>query len=162
MKLNTLELASVLALTAVVAYSAGSVAAHQGATPALLAGDWQAAFTAEHAFPSHAGDAGRTVAARVHIGEARPEPSRSTHPPSPASLEGDLVVFGLRGYGLRGVAVRPAHGDSVQVTLGRGARAVVLTGRLQCDRVTGRWRHTSRVETETGRFELRREPGRGS
>jgi hypothetical protein len=38
---------------------------------------------------------------------------------------------------------------------------VVLTGRLECGRMTGRWRHVSRVETEAGRFEMRRDEGRG-
>jgi len=33
---------------------------------------------------------------------------------------------------------------------------VVLTGKLECDRITGRWHRESRVETEWGHFELRR------
>jgi hypothetical protein len=31
-------------------------------------------------------------------------------------------------------------------------------GKVQCARVAGRWRHTSRAERETGHFELRRSP----
>lgn len=161
MKLNTLEVASVLLLAAVLAYSAGSVSAHGGGTDVLLAGDWQAAFTVEHAFPPGDG-VGRTAAARVHIGDALPEPSRSTANAAPDALRGDLGVFGLRGHALRGAEVRRAHGDSVQVTLGTGTRAVVLTGRLECGRFAGHWRHASRVQAETGRFELRRDTARGS
>jgi hypothetical protein len=155
MKLSTMEGTAILLLAGVVAYSAGSVAGHADGATRGLDGDWQAAFTLDHAYPAR-DEAGRTVAARVHIGTARPPPSRSTGDERPRALEGDLGVFGLRGGGLRGARVQPARADSVRVTLGAGARAVELVGHLECGRVTGRWRHASRAETETGRFELRR------
>jgi hypothetical protein len=156
MKLSALELASALVLAAVVAYSAGGVAARTDGTVAGLAGDWQAAFTLDHAYPRDEDDLGRTVAARVHIDPGPPGPSRSTDDARPDALDGDLRVFGLRGEALRGTRVHPARGDSVEITLGSGGREVVLVGKVQCARVAGRWRRASRAETETGHFELRR------
>ncbi len=157
MKLTDVELASVLLLAAVVAYSAGSVAAHEGGADVRLTGDWRAAFTVEQAFPR--GDGMGRTAARVHIEATAAEPSRSTAEGVPDALRGDLRPLGLRGQGLRGAVVRPVRGDSLEVTLGSGARTVVLTGRLECGRMTGRWRHASRGETAAGRFEMRREGG---
>lgn len=158
MKLHALELASVLALSAVVAYSAGSVAARADGTAAGLAGDWQGAFTLDGAYPPRNDAVGRTVRARVHIDVGRPATAHAARDPRPAALDGDLRVFGMRGGSLRGARVQAARGDSVRIILGSGARTVVLVGRVGCGRVTGRWRHGSRAETETGRFELRRGP----
>jgi hypothetical protein len=156
MKLTTLELAAALALAAVVSYSAGSVAARDADTVAGVSGDWQASFTVDRAFPRQTGDPVRTADARVHLDLARPLPARSAAALRPDALDGDLRVFGMRGEALRGAEIHPARGDSVEITLGSGARAVVLTGKPECGRITGHWRHESRAEAETGRFELRR------
>lgn len=161
MKLSAMEGTAILLLAGVVAYSAGTVTRRGDDTTAGLAGDWQARFTMDHAYPPRENAVGRTVAARVHIGAAPPSPSRSTSDARPHALEGDLRAFGIGGGDLRGARVHAARGDSMEVTLGSGPQALVLVGRLECGRMAGRWRHASRVEMETGHFELRRAHGTG-
>jgi hypothetical protein len=160
MRLTALELASVLVVSAVLAYAAGSTAGRDRDLREAMAGDWRAVFILEHAFPDAPGEAGSPVAARVRIDADPPEPARSAAAPAAAGLRGDLRVFGMRGHVLGGAGVRAARGDSVQVTLGTGARAVVLTGRMTNGRVRGRWSRVSRTETEAGHFEMSRDTGR--
>lgn len=138
MRLTALELASALVVSAVVAYSAGAVAARYRALREGMAGDWRAGFVLEHAFPDSPGEAGRPVVAHVHVDADPPGPARSAAAPAASGLRGDLRVFGMRGHALHGAAVRAARGDSVRVTLGSGARAVVLTGRMMDGGVRGR------------------------
>jgi hypothetical protein len=162
MRLTALELASVLVVSAVVAYAAGTVAARDRDLREAMAGDWRAGFVLEHAFPDSPGEAGRPVTADVHIDADSPGPARSAAAPAAGGVRGDLRVFGIRGHVLHGASVRAARGDSVQVTLGTGAHAVVLTGQMTNGRVRGRWSRVSRAETEAGHFDMARDTARSA